>query len=67
MDVNKLISIIENKTKSKVKIKKLQPRLGDVKKSLADIKRLKSEFKLDNTDFSVGILETLEYYKNIKN
>lgn len=66
-NINKLISIIENKTKIKAKIKKLPPRLADIKKSFADIKKLNSEFSPSNTDFSVGIAETLEYYKNLKN
>lgn len=65
IDINTLIKNIEKIINKKVKIDKKENREGDIKKSLAEISRLRKIFKLEFTPFFEGLRETLEYYKNI--
>jgi UDP-glucose 4-epimerase len=65
--LSKLVNVLEKETKKKAKIKKQKARLGDVKKSLADISNLTKEFKFNFVDFSKSLAETIDFYKNIKN
>ncbi len=67
LDINTLIKNIEKILNKKVEVDKKEAREGDIKKSLADISRLRKIFKLDFTPFSEGLKETLEYYKENKN
>lgn len=62
-DLNTLIKVIEKEIKIKAKVKKEKVREGDIKKSLSSISNLTKEFKINFTDFSDGIAETLEFYR----
>ena len=62
-----LISKIENILGLKLEIEFLEPRIGDVKNSMADNRKLKNLFpEIEPTPFDEGLLKTIEWFENKK-
>ncbi len=62
-----VISKIENILGLKLEIEFLEPRIGDVKNSMADNRKLKNLFpEIEPTPFDEGLLKTIEWFENKK-
>lgn len=66
--INELWNTIKSLTKSSVEIEYREPRLGDVRDSLANIAKAKKEIGYNpKIDLNRGLSLTLNYYENDKN
>ena len=65
LSINQLFEIIKNTLNSDLEPKYLTERPGDIKHSLADVKRMeKINFKVDSTKFKQQLEKTIHWFKN---